>query len=104
MAGAVLRATGSARICFGLSRGSWRMISRRKCSLVMIQKRAGRGQRQQPRDRLLDHGLLAVERQQLLGPTLPAQRPEAGAAPAGENHGMEVCLSHSVQMISDSRF
>ena len=79
------------------------MISRRKCSLVMTQKRAGRSQRQQPRHGLLDHGLLAVERQQLLGATLPAQRPEAGAAAAGKNHGMEICLSHSLR-IEDLRF
>src|SRR4029077_2537813 len=32
----------------------------------------GRSQRQQPRYSLLDHGLLAVERQQLFGTTLPA--------------------------------
>ena len=56
----------------------------------MTQKRAGRSQRQQSRHRLLDHGLLAVERQQLLGATLPAQRPEARAASAGKNHGMEI--------------
>ncbi len=54
----------------------------------------GRSQRQQARHRLLDHGLLAIERQQLLGATLPAQRPEAGAAAAGKNHGMEVGFGH----------
>ena len=53
-----------------------------------------RGQGQQPSHGLLDHGLLSVERQQLLGATLPAQRPEARAPAAGENHRMEVCLSH----------
>ena len=60
-------------------------------------------QGQQPAHGLLDHGLLSVERQQLLGATLPAQRPEARAAAAGENHGMKVCLSHSSR-IEDLRF
>jgi hypothetical protein len=42
----------------------------------------------------------------LLGATLPAQRPETGAAAAGENHGMEVRLSHSLWIfqIEDLRF
>ena len=65
----------------------------------MTQKRARGSQRQQPRNGLLDHGLLAVEREQLLGPTLPAQRPEAGAAAAGQNHGIEIGLSHSLMSI-----
>ena len=50
----------------------------------------GRSQWQKAGDRLLDHGLLAVKRQQLFGPPLAAQRPEAGAAAAGENHGIEI--------------
>ena len=49
-----------------------------------------RGQRQQPRHGLLDHGLLAVERQQLLGTFLPAQGPETRAAAAGEDYRIEV--------------
>ena len=42
------------------------------------------------RDRLLDHGVLAVEGQHLLGETLATERPEARAAAAGEDHGMKV--------------
>jgi hypothetical protein len=49
-----------------------------------------RSQRQQPRHRLLDHGLLAVQRQQLLRALLPAQGPEARPAPAGEDHRIEI--------------
>ena len=52
----------------------------------------------EPRHGLLDHGLLAVKRQQLLGPALPAQRPETSAPAAGENHGMEICLGHSLRI------
>ena len=48
------------------------------------------GQRLQALDRLLDHALLAVERQQLLGHALAAQRPEARAASTGENDGIKV--------------
>ena len=40
----------------------------------------------------------SIERQQLLGAPLAAQRPEAGAAPAGENHGMKVRLSHGLRI------
>jgi hypothetical protein len=43
-------------------------------------------------DRLLDHGLVAIQRQQLLGPPLTAKRPEAGATASGENYGIEVVL------------
>jgi hypothetical protein len=62
-----------------------------------------RGQRQKAGDGLLDHGLLAVERQQLLGTTLPAQGPEACTPAAGENHGMEICFSHN-RIIEEFRF
>jgi hypothetical protein len=60
-------------------------------------------QGQQPAHGLLDHGQLSVERQQLLGTTLPAQGPETRAAAASENHGMKICLSHSLT-ITDFRF
>src|SRR5579864_3547354 len=49
-----------------------------------------RSQRQKPRHRLLDHGLLAVERKQLLGSFLAAQRPKPRASPSGQNYGIEV--------------
>ena len=56
----------------------------------------GRRERQEARDRLLDHGLLAVEREQLLGPFFPAERPETRAPASGENHGIEVgVLAHA---------
>jgi len=51
---------------------------------------AVRSHRREARDRLLDHGLLAVERQQLLGPALATQRPEARAAATGQNHRIEM--------------
>jgi hypothetical protein len=39
---------------------------------------------------LLNHGPIAVERQQLFGALLPAQWPEARAPAAGENHRIEI--------------
>src|SRR5450759_2339555 len=51
---------------------------------------AGRGHGCEARDGLLDHRVLAVEREQLLGAALAAQRPEARASAAGENYGIEV--------------
>ena len=48
-----------------------------------------RSERQEALNRLLDHGLLAVERQQLLGASLAAERPEPCAASTGENDGIE---------------
>ena len=95
MAGAVLRAAGSARICFWAEP---RKLARDLAPQMFVgddPESRRRGQRQQPRHGLLDHGLLAVKRQQLLGAALPAQRPEAGASAAGKNHGMEICLGHS---------
>ena len=56
---------------------------------------ARRGHGREARDRLLDHGLLAIEREQLLGAPLAAQRPEARASAAGENDGIEVRDSSS---------
>ena len=73
----------------------------RRSSLVMIQKLFRRGQRQQARHGLLDHRLLAVERQQLLGALFAAERPEARAAPASQNYGIEIRV---LQPDSDCRF
>src|SRR5580698_3577577 len=44
-------------------------------------------------DRLLDHALLAVQWQQLLGHTLAAEWPEARTASTGENDGIKVEIS-----------
>jgi hypothetical protein len=49
-----------------------------------------RSQRKQACHGLLDHGLLAVEGQQLLGSFLSAQRPEARASATGEDHWIKV--------------
>ena len=49
-----------------------------------------RRQRQQPRDCLLDHGAVAIQRQHLLGPPLAAQRPKTRAPAAGEDHGIKI--------------
>src|SRR6185437_3213339 len=46
--------------------------------------------RQQTRDCLLNHGLLAIERKQLLGAFLAAERPEARATPAREDYRVKV--------------
>src|ERR1019366_456110 len=46
-------------------------------------------QERQPFDGFLDHAFLAVQRQQLLGHPLAAQRPEASAASTGENDGIK---------------
>jgi hypothetical protein len=43
-----------------------------------------RRQRPQPIHRLLDHGLLAIQRQHLLGARAAAARPKAGPAAAGQ--------------------
>ena len=51
-----------------------------------------RRQRLEPLDRLLDHALRAVERQQLLGPALAAERPEARAAAAREYDGIKIAV------------
>ena len=48
------------------------------------------GQGHEARDRLLDHGLVTIEGEQLLGAALAAQRPEARATSAGQNDGIEV--------------
>ncbi len=96
MAGAVLRPTGSAITCLAGSFLSWRRMAGRRSSLVMIQKRFG-GARGEAGDGLLDHGVLAIERQQLLGAPLAAQRPKARASASGQDYGIEVrVLSHSV--------
>ena len=70
--------------------GSCFAIADRRSSFVMIQNFFARSQRQQSRHRLLDHRLFAVERQQLLGALLAAERPETRAAPSGQNHGIEI--------------
>jgi hypothetical protein len=49
-----------------------------------------RSQWSQTRDRLLNHRLIAVKRQQLFGTLLSAQRPKACAPASGKNHGIEV--------------
>src|SRR5258707_3182716 len=53
-------------------------------------KTTGRGHGCEARYGLLDHGVLAVERKQLLGAALAAQRPEPRASAASQNHGIEV--------------
>jgi hypothetical protein len=92
MAGAVLRPAGSAMICF--SGKFWKLTQHGGAQVVIGDdpETAGRGHGCEARDGLLDHGLLAVERKQLLGAALAAQRPEARAAAAGENYGIEVRL------------
>jgi hypothetical protein len=62
-----------------------------------------RRERQKSRQRLLDHGLFAVEREQLLGSPLSAQRPKPRAPAAGQDHGIEMWMwlhGHSKPIIS----
>ena len=56
-------------ICFLSSFFSWRTIGWRRSSLVITQNCFGLASGQ-ALDRLLDHGLLAVQREQLLGARL----------------------------------
>jgi hypothetical protein len=49
-----------------------------------------RGEWSQALNRLLDHGALAIERQQLLGPALTAEGPEAGAPAPGQYYRIEM--------------
>jgi hypothetical protein len=53
-------------------------------------KMAWRGHRRESRNSLLDHTVLAIEREQLFGATLATERPEARAPATGENYGIEV--------------
>jgi hypothetical protein len=46
--------------------------------------------RRQSRHGLLDHGLLAVKREQLLGAFFSAERPEARSPAAGKNDRIEI--------------
>jgi len=43
--------------------------------------------------------LLAVKREQLLGALLAAERPEASAATAGKNYGIEVQIWPQISLI-----
>ena len=54
----------------------------------------GRRASEQATRRLLEQRLLAEQPHQLLGHGVAAQRPEAGAGTAGENHGHEHCRAH----------
>ena len=89
-AGAVLRATGSWTICSAGTPGNWSAISWARYSLVMIQVLSRLGQRLEALDGLLDHGALAVQRQNLLGVGAAGAGPEAGTAAAGENHRTKI--------------
>ena len=73
-----------------ISRGNCFTISARRSSLVMTQKRRSGRQRQQPRHRLLDHGALAIEREQLLRASPSAERPEPRSPASSKNHGIEI--------------
>src|SRR5262249_14262167 len=52
-------------------------------------------QRQQPLHGLLNHGLLAVQREHLFRQPAPAARPKTGAAASSQNHGIERMFAHS---------
>jgi hypothetical protein len=49
-------------------------------------------------DRLLDHRLLSVEREELFRTAFAAERPKARAASSGEDDGIEILLKffHSI--------
>src|SRR5438132_456900 len=63
-------------------------------------KLAGGRERQQTRHSLLNHGLLAVEREQLLSAALATQRPEARTASACEDYRIKIRFGH-VQMFKN---
>src|SRR5580704_16717843 len=77
------------RLCF---RQLWKLSQDRGAKIMIGKnpKSVQRSERQQTSQRLLDHGLLAIERQQLLGALLPAQGPEARAPATSENHGIKI--------------
>ena len=97
IAGAVLRPAGSARICFFSSRGNWRNDLLTQIVVSNHPKKFRRSQPNQARHGLLNHGLLAVQRQQLFGPPLTTEGPEARSASASENDWVKVgiFLRHS---------
>jgi hypothetical protein len=70
-----------------------RKLAHDSCPQIVVgndPKIAWRGHRCEACHGLLDHGVLAIQREQLLGATLAAKRPEARAAASGKNYGIEV--------------
>ena len=60
------------------------------------------GQRIEPLDRLLNHGALAVEGQDLLGAGAARTGPEAGTASTGKNHRTKIdWLRHRSHILPD---
>ena len=89
-AGAVLRATGSCTICVG---GQARQLVGNLLGQKLVGDDPGlfqRGQRLEPLHGLLNHGALAIERQNLLGAGAAGPRPEAGSAATGQDHGTKI--------------
>ena len=101
MAGAVLRPIGSSSTAGRRQRQSSRSWSstRKRCSSLPTTHGPADGdvrcgQRLQAQRRLLEQALLAVQRQELLRIGGARQRPQAGAAAAGHDHGLQVDRIH----------
>ena len=89
-AGAVLRATGSWTIW---SVGHALQLVGDLGGQILVGDDPGlvrRGQRLEPLDGLLNHGALAVQRQNLLGVGAAGAGPEAGAAASGKYHRAKI--------------
>ena len=88
MAAAVLRPTGSARMCWRAGAGKCLRTEAACSTLVTVQMWSARNERAQASDGLLQHGVRADDIQELLGRAGAAAGPEAGAAASGENYGV----------------
>ena len=75
-----------SKYCSADTSGSCSAIVSASSSFVITQTSLAAATRQQPIQRLLDHRALAIERQHLLRPRLPAPRPEPRSAAARKNH------------------
>src|SRR5580658_458459 len=76
-----------------LLRGKFWELTQNRGTQIVIRNNpetTGRGHGREARDGLLDHAVLAVEREQLLGTTLATERPEPCAPATSENYGIEV--------------
>jgi hypothetical protein len=87
-----------------LIRGKFRKLTQNSGAQVVISndpETARCGQWGQARDGLLDHGVLAIKREELLGAALSAQRPEARASAAGQDYRTKMRVrSHVVASLT----
>src|SRR5882672_7485205 len=87
------RCVTTNRLCEDLFRNQlWQLPQNGRAEVVVGNDPLafGRGHRQQAGDGLLEHRLFAIEREQLFGSSLAAQRPEACAASPSQDDRIEV--------------